>query len=184
VLKEDNGRIVFLTAAQAESLLEAAKADQNRQIYPFILIGLRTGMRKSEILTIRRENIDLDARSIYIPQAMAGARTQPISADLASFLADYLETLPKGTPWLFPSIGALHGHTVDIRKAFAPCDLSRSRSEAGRPPYFTTHSDNPFGAGGSRSADSKTDQRSQNDGNGGTLRASVRRAYCGRNGKA
>jgi len=37
---------------------------------------------------------------------------------LASFLADYLETLPKGTPWLFPSIGALHGHTVDIRKAF------------------------------------------------------------------
>ena len=75
-------------------------------------------MRKSEILTIRRENIDLDARSIYIPQAKAGARTQPISADLASFLADYLETLPKGTPWLFPSIGALHGHTVDIRKAF------------------------------------------------------------------
>jgi Proton-conducting membrane transporter len=64
------------------------------------------------------ENIDLDARSIYIPQAKAGARTQPISADLASFLADYLETLPRGTPWLFPSIGALHGHTVDIRKAF------------------------------------------------------------------
>jgi integrase len=117
-LKEDNCRIVYLTAAQAESLLEAAKADQNRQIYPFILIGLRTAMRKSEILTIRRENIDLDARSIYIPQAKAGARTQPISADLASFLADYLETLPRGTSWLFPSIGALHGHTVDIRKAF------------------------------------------------------------------
>ena len=118
-LKEDNGRIVFLTAAQAESLLEAAKADQNRQIYPFIFIGLRTGMRKSEILTIRRENIDLDARSIYIPQAKAGARTQPISADLASFLADYLETLPKGTPWLFPSIGAFHGHTVDISERFS-----------------------------------------------------------------
>jgi integrase len=116
--QEDNGRIVYLNAAQAENLLEAAKADQNRQIYPFILIGLRTGMRKSEILSIRRENIDLDARSIYIPQAKAGARTQPISADLASFLADYLETLPRGTPWLFPSIGALHGHTVDIRKAF------------------------------------------------------------------
>jgi hypothetical protein len=92
-LKEDNCRIVYLTAAQAESLLESAKADQNRQIYPFILIEFR-------------------------------------------------------------------------------------------PPYTTTHRDNPFGAGGSRSADSKTDQRSQNDGNGGALRASVRRAYCGRNGKA
>ena len=31
-LKEDDGRIVYLTAAQAESLLEAAKEDQNRQI--------------------------------------------------------------------------------------------------------------------------------------------------------
>ena len=56
--------------AQAEGLLEAAKADQNRQIYPFILIGLRTGMRKSEILAIRREHVDLDVRSIYIPQSI------------------------------------------------------------------------------------------------------------------
>lgn len=117
-LKENNGRIVYLTPSQAESLLEAAKSDQNRQIYPFILIGLRTGMRKSEILAVRREHIDLDARSIYIPEAKAGARTQPISADLASFLDYYLKTLPKGTPWLFPSVGAQHGHTIDIRKAF------------------------------------------------------------------
>jgi integrase len=117
-LKEDSGRIVYLTASQADALLEAAKADQNRQIYPFILIGLRTGMRKSEILSIRRENIDLDARTVYVPQAKAGARTQPISSDLASFLREYLDSLPKGTPWLFPSVAAEHGHTVDVRKAF------------------------------------------------------------------
>ena len=85
-LKEDNARIVYLTAQQADNLLEAAKGDQNRQIYPFILIGLRTGMRKSEILSIRRENIDLQAKTIYIPEAKAGARTQPISSDLATFL--------------------------------------------------------------------------------------------------
>ncbi len=117
-LKEDNGRIVFLTSTQAESLLEAAKADQNRQIYLFILIGLRTGMRKGEILAIRREHINLDSRQIYVPKAKAGDRTQPITEDLASFLAEYLETLPNGTPWLFPSVGAQNGHTVDIRKAF------------------------------------------------------------------
>jgi integrase len=117
-LKEDNGRIVYLSAPQADALLEAAKTDQNRQIYPFILIGLRTGMRKSEILSIRRENIDLEARTIYLPFAKAGARTQPISADLASFLSGYVETLPNGTPWLFPSIAAEQGHTIDIRKAF------------------------------------------------------------------
>jgi integrase len=117
-LKEDNGRIVYLSPAQAAALLESAKSDQTRQIYPFILIGLRTGMRKSEILSIRRAHVDLDARSIYIPAAKAGARSQPISADLASFLVDYIDTLPKGTPWLFPSVGASQGHTVDVRKAF------------------------------------------------------------------
>jgi integrase len=116
-LKEDNSRIVYLSPEQAEGLLDAAKADQNRQIYPFILIGLRTGMRKSEILAIRREDVDLDARLINVPKAKAGPRTQPISADLATFLKDYLETL-EGLPWLFPSAGAKQGHTVDVRKAF------------------------------------------------------------------
>ncbi|HUB13939.1 MAG TPA: hypothetical protein VMB34_18465, partial [Acetobacteraceae bacterium] len=64
-LKEDNGRIVYLSEVQAAALLEGARSDQNRQIYPVILIGLRTGMRKSEILAIRREHVNLDARLIY-----------------------------------------------------------------------------------------------------------------------
>jgi site-specific recombinase XerD len=109
-LKEDNGRIVFLTAAQAESLLEAAKADQNRQI--------RVANRNAQVGDPDHSARKHRSRCAFDSQAKAGARTQPISADLASFLADYLETLPKGTPWLFPSIGALHGHTVDVRKAF------------------------------------------------------------------
>ena len=40
------------------------------------------------------------------------------SRSLASFLTEYIDTLPKGTPWLFPSVGALQGHTLDGRKAF------------------------------------------------------------------
>jgi integrase len=43
---------------------------------------------------------------------------QPISPDLIDFLSRYIETLPPGTPWLFPSVGTCHGHTVDVRKAF------------------------------------------------------------------
>ena len=117
-LKEDNGRIVYLTPEQADALLEAAKGDQNSQIYLFILIGLRTGMRKSEILSIRRANVNLDARTIYLPKAKAGDRSQPISGDLAQYLGRYLESLPKGTEWLFPSVGAKSGHTTDVRKAF------------------------------------------------------------------
>lgn len=46
--------------------------------------------------------------------------------DLADFLSGYVETLPPGTPWLFPSVGSRHGHTVDVRKAFVRSVIAAS----------------------------------------------------------
>ena len=75
-------------------------------------------MRRSEILAIRREHININRLSISIPRAKAGAREQPITAHLASFLVDYLAKLQPGTPWLFPSPAAKEGHTVNLDKPF------------------------------------------------------------------
>ncbi len=41
-----------------------------------------------------------------------------MTLDLVGFLREYIDTLPKGTEWLFPSEAARAGHTHDIRKAF------------------------------------------------------------------
>ena len=111
-------RGTYLTIDQIKRLIDGAKQDQNPQVYPFIVIGLETSMRRMEILSIRREHVDVQRRVIYIPQAKAGAREQPITAHLATFLEQYLAALPEGTPWLFPSLAAQSGHTVDIRKPF------------------------------------------------------------------
>ena len=92
-LKEHSGRITYLTVEQIERLLKMAEGDQNRQIHPFIKIGLDTSMRKTEILSIRREHINLQQLVIYIPKAKAGAREQPITADLGEYLAAYGATL-------------------------------------------------------------------------------------------
>jgi len=116
--KEGQGRITYLTVDQIKPLIECAKQDQNQQIYPFIVIGLETSMRKMEILSIRREHVDLNRRIIFIPKARAGMREQPITQHLAKFLGGYMAVLPQGTPWLFPSIAAKEGHTIDIRKPF------------------------------------------------------------------
>jgi len=116
--QEGSGRITYLTIEQMKVLIECAKQDQNAQIYPFIIIGLETSMRRMEILTIRRENVDLQRLTIYIPKAKAGAREQPITQHLAKFLEGYMAGLQKGTPWLFPSPGAKEGHTMEIRKPF------------------------------------------------------------------
>jgi integrase len=116
--QEQQGRIIYLTVEQIKPLLECAKHDQSQQIYPFIVIGLETSMRKMEILSIRREHVDLNRRIIFIPKAKAGMREQPFTQHLAEFLEGYLAVLPKGTPWLFPSIAAEEGHTINIRKPF------------------------------------------------------------------
>jgi len=72
---EGQGRITYLTVDQITQLVECAKADGNAQIYPFIVIGLETAMRKSEILSIRREDIDLQRRVVFHPQG-EGRRTR------------------------------------------------------------------------------------------------------------
>ena len=68
-------------------------------------------------MSIRRENIDLERRVIYLPKAKAGAREQPITKHLADFLAGYLAALPP-SPWLFPSIAAKSGHLRDIKTPY------------------------------------------------------------------
>lgn len=121
-LKEENKRIVYLTVEQTERLKKEARLDDNPQIYPFILIGLETGMRMMEILSIRLDDIHLeDQRNpyIYIPEAKAGADIQPITAHLAQYLTWYLKHNCKaGQVWLFPAPKSKTGHTVNITKTY------------------------------------------------------------------
>jgi len=116
-LKENEGRITYLTQKQISRLYKEAKNDTCPYIYPFVHIGLETGMRRMEILSIRIEDIDVDKRTIQIPKAKAGARTQPMTADLAKYLKDYLKGFSEQKGWLFPAISKT-GHTMEIKKQF------------------------------------------------------------------
>ena len=118
LLKEEASRIIYLTQEQIAKLIDCAKQDQNPYIYPFIIIGLETAMRRMEILSIRICDIDVEKRVIYIPQAKAGSREQPITSHLAEFLQDYIATASKGQEWLFDSIASDTGHTINIEKPF------------------------------------------------------------------
>lgn len=116
--KETQHRITYLTVEQINRLLEEAKQDQNPYIYPFIVIGLETAMRLMEILSIRLEHIDLAQRVIFIPQAKAGARQQPITTYLAEVLAPYVQSAKPNQLWLFPTEKSVTGHCVNIDKPF------------------------------------------------------------------
>jgi len=134
-LKEENRRIIYLTKQQCADLLSTAAHDQNENVHAFVMVGLHTGMRHSEILAILRNDIDLERRIIWIPRAKAGSREQPITGELASYLQSRMQMLPPGCPWLFPSPASQTGHVYTIRKAFR-----RSAKRAGLDPdQITPH---------------------------------------------
>jgi integrase len=115
--KEDNGRLVYLTREQCARVLEAAKHDVSPHIYLYSMIALATSMRMTEILSIRRENVDPDRKRIFVPQAKSGAREQPITQQLADELRNQLAWSKPGCEWLFPSVASKSGRLATIRKA-------------------------------------------------------------------
>jgi integrase len=117
-LKEDGGRIVYLDSEQIPRLLKAAREDSNPYVYPFIVIGLNTGMRLMEILSIRLKDIHLNRSRIYIPSGKTGSREQPITSNLRDLLAERVNSLGSEQEWLFPSDKSKTGHVVAIEKAF------------------------------------------------------------------
>lgn len=116
---ENNIRTRYLSPDEIESLLTAAQADECPVIEPFIRIALGTAMRRTEILSIRIEDINCARREIYIPKAKCGARMQPMTAGLAAYLENYLKhkTEPCQT-YLFPAKRSLSGHRQEIEKPF------------------------------------------------------------------
>lgn len=65
-----------------------------------IRLLMLTGCRKSEILTLRWTDVDLEAGVLYLADAKSGPRT----VQLAPTAARVLEALPrrKDSPWVFP----------------------------------------------------------------------------------
>lgn len=100
---EPRKKIVVLSDEHAAALMQAAVADQDGYLWLFVAFGLNTAMRHSEILRVRYDQIDYDARRIFIAEAKAGEREQPITPALADMLKrqQAMEADPSG--WVFPS---------------------------------------------------------------------------------
>lgn len=115
-LREDNRRTTYLNPEQVQALLKAADEYPIKRIGLYIKIGLWTGMRMSEILSLRWEYIDYDKFVISLPKAKAGARLQPIPPALCEILRNHESE--AHSPWLFPSVTGKDTYIKNIRKTF------------------------------------------------------------------
>ena len=75
--KVDNARDRFLTADEAQTLLAAVKK-RSQLWYDVSLISLNTGMRLSEILGLRPQDVDLKSRVLHL-DGKTGRRSIPIN---------------------------------------------------------------------------------------------------------
>ena len=94
-----------------------AVMSQDEQARDFLLIAILTGMRRSEIATLRWEYIDLEGMTLRIPHTKNG---DPLELPLSNALADLLRVRRKLTngPWVFPGRGK-SGHLMEMKSFVA-----------------------------------------------------------------
>lgn len=113
----------FLEVPEAALLLEAARVRDPGELYPIVAAFLLTGMRRSELLGLRVEDVDFDRGVLRVRENQhrrvktdGSERTIPLWPQLRSILRDYL--FGREEPLedlLFP--GSDGGMITDMRKS-------------------------------------------------------------------
>jgi integrase len=119
--QESAGRITALDEAQCTALMTAGVASAEPDCWLFVAFGLNTAMRHTEILTARWEHLDFASRRLFIPDAKAGEREQPITAELADILTREREMREDRQGWVFPSPhfnASVTGHRTRMDRPF------------------------------------------------------------------
>lgn len=120
LLEESPGRIIALSNGQSADLMAAAIDSADSYCWLFVAFGLNTAMRHSEILATRFDKIDFDKRRIFVPDAKAGQREQPITPELTEMLLREREMRNDRDGWIFPSLhkDSGTGHRARMDNAF------------------------------------------------------------------
>lgn len=90
-----------LTADEAHLLLEKTGTMLDRALIRF---AIATAMRREDVVNVQLKDVDLETRKVRFWEQKKN-RNWEASFDQATAdeLRRYASTLPKGTPWLFPS---------------------------------------------------------------------------------
>ena len=83
-----------------------------------LLLALFTGMRRSEILPLKWQHIDLIGGTLAVPRTKNG---DPLELPLSDFLIDLFrqrQALVGQSQWVFPSRGET-GHLAEVKSFIA-----------------------------------------------------------------
>tara|TARA_Y100000780_G_scaffold191058_1_gene178919 strand:- start:11845 stop:12960 length:1116 start_codon:yes stop_codon:yes gene_type:complete len=124
ITKANKARIRFLDDDERTALLSSCKASPNPQLYPIVIFALSTGARKSEILKLTDNDLDLERNIAILRDTKNGeTRTAPITDYLRQILDEqlkwrsmFMEDRDVSTEYIFPRLDGQK--PIDIRKAW------------------------------------------------------------------
>jgi integrase len=122
--------------------LRAAIIDSDPYCWLFVAFGLNTAMRHSEILATRFDQVDFDKSRLYVPDAKAGEREQPITPQLRDILRREREMAKDIAGWIFPTDRpklSRGGHRTRMSRSFARADEGAGLDTALVTPHVMRH---------------------------------------------
>ncbi len=112
----EKSRDRFLNADELPRFFEALNSEENETARDFFLIALLTGARKTNVLMMRWDQLDLERRTWRIPETKNGeSQTIPISMQAYEILK--LRYSKTESVWVFPGTGKV-GYFNDPKKAW------------------------------------------------------------------
>ena len=114
---KEHSRDRYITLEEKEQFLNALNAEKDQQIKDFVYISLYTGARKSNVLSMRWEDISFDQGVWYIEDTKNG---DPQNVVLIEDAVKILERrkLNSKSKWVFPSKDSKSGHFQEPRKGW------------------------------------------------------------------
>jgi len=110
---ETPGRTRFLNDTDRQRLLQACQTSRNWYLYPIVLLTLSTGGRRSEILQLRWEDVDVERGYVQFLRTKNNTpRTVAVTGPALEILRTMAQTRQAGIPWVFPNSTCTKGRHV------------------------------------------------------------------------
>jgi integrase len=109
----------FLDGQELARLFTALKAKTTSpDLRDYVNLALWIGARKSDVLSMRWNDVKLEDNRWDVPDSKSGSYQVPLTPEAIAVLRKRKKQRKDDSPWVFPSFGKA-GHIVDLKGAWA-----------------------------------------------------------------